>query len=281
MKGSTQKIYQEKTNRVIDYINAHLHEPLPVDRIASEMGLSLRQLQRIAETELHRPLSGYIAAQRLEQAVLYMQTEEGNLSEVALKVGYENAQSFSKAFRNRFGSAPRTYLKDLQKRLNDSFKTTDCIGEELIPETIYFNGLNLVYIRIRGQYGEPDIYERSWSRLLEFLAENKAVDAETRYIGLSFDDPNVTASSDCFFYACASVGKEIRRNGVFGTMRLPPGRYAVYTLKGSYSDLQPFYNRIAANLKHSVRCGMPFEEYIGYAKENPEAGQTKMYIPIK
>lgn len=55
---------------------------------------------------------------------------------------------------------------------------------------------------------------------------------DTRFIGLSFDDPNVTNPNQCRFYACASVQKEIMPTCEFGTIRLPQGKYAVYTVAG-------------------------------------------------
>lgn len=281
MKDSTEKIYHEKANRVIDYIHTHLHEPLALDTIASAMCLSLRQMQRIIETELHQSLSEYITRQRLEQAILYMQLGNYRLEEVAQKTGYGNAQAFSKAFKKYFGIAPKTYLQNLQKHLSQFTQTTHHKSNELPSEIIDFEGLNLVYIRIRGQYGAPEAFYDSWAKLIDFLNKNEAIDPNTRYIGLSFDDPNTTSFEHCFFYACASVHTEVLPSGFFGTIHLPPGKYVVYTLNGSYSDLQPFYNQIMANFKYDIRYGMPFEEYIGYSHDAPFSTLTKIFIPIK
>jgi AraC-like DNA-binding protein len=55
---------------------------------------------------LNEPLSAYIARQRVERAVMYMQTEEMTLAALAEKVGYDNSQSFSKAFKKQFGISP-------------------------------------------------------------------------------------------------------------------------------------------------------------------------------
>ncbi len=281
MKDSTLKIYYQKANKTIDYINAHLHEPLSLRSIASAVSLSLRQLQRVVETELRLPLSRYIAMQRLEQAVLYMQMGSYNLEDIAGKTGYSNAQSLSKAFKNHFGIAPKAYLRKYKRQQDEFFKITSCPKDELMSEVVYFEGLELSYIRIRGEYGEVDGYKKLWNRLIEYMVENKGIDNTVRYIGLSFDNPTVTSVDDCFFYACVSVCKKILPNGVFGRLNLTAGKYAVYTINGSYSDLQPFYNQITANFKYKIRYGMPFEEYIGYSEENPNTGLTKIYIPIK
>ena len=80
-------------------------------------------------------------------------------------------------------------------------------------------------------------------------------------LGISFDDPNVTKHTQCRFYACTSV-KKIAPTGEFGTIQLRKGKYAVYTLKGSYSGLQEFYNNISVNFVYTLLQDMAFEEYL-------------------
>ena len=69
--------------------------------------------------------------------------------------------------------------------------------------------MELVYIRIFGKYGETEPYEIAWNKLMSFPGENKAITDEIRFIGLSFDDLNVTKDNQCRFYACASVKKRL------------------------------------------------------------------------
>ena len=140
---------------------------------------------------------------------------------------------------------------------------------------------DLAYIRIAGRYGVAEAYRTGWKRLLQYLSDRRELNETTRFIGLSFDDPNVTAAEYCRFYACASVSNLLPPRGAIGRLFLPAGRYAVYTLRGSYSDLQTAYNEITANIPYPIRFAMPFEEYIDYSEENPESGSTKIYIPIK
>lgn len=109
--------------------------------------------------------------------------------------------------------------------------------------------MELVYIRIIGKYGEDDPCEIAWNKLIHFLKDKQALSEETRFIGLSFDDPNITKSEHCRFYACASVEKKVIPIGEFGTIQLRKGKYAVYTLIGSYSGLQELYNNISVNLR--------------------------------
>ena len=281
MRSSTENIYQKKVNQVIDYISANLHQPLQLDVIAGRICVSRRQLLRIMRSALDESLYTYMARQRMERAIMYMQTEEMTLAELAARVGYDNPQSFSKAFRKLFGISPKAYINGLNARLQEYVKNSGGKYETVPSEICEEEDLNLIYIRIVGQYGEEKPYETAWNKLIKFLEEKQVLSAATRFIGLSFDDPNVTTAGQCRFYACATVDKPVEAAGVFGTLRLRKGKYAVYTLKGSYSSLQEFYNNISVNFNHTIRHGMPFEEYIHYTGTDSEAALTKIYIPIK
>lgn len=280
MRNSTENIYQQKANQVIDYISANLHLPLQLDVIADKINVSQRQLLRIMHSALSESLYAYVARQRIERAVLYMQTEEMSLAKLSAMVGYDSSQSFSKAFRKQFGVSPKAYINELQSRLEGYVQST---GERssLQSEICYFEGLELVYIRIFGKYGEKELYETAWNKLMRFLKENQNLTRETRFIGLSFDDPTVTRPNSCRFYACASVQKRIIPTGEFGAIRLQQGKYAVYTLRGSYSGLQELYNNISVNFEYIIRHGMAFEEYVSYSSKNSKEDITKIYIPIK
>ncbi|GHV50469.1 AraC family transcriptional regulator [Bacteroidia bacterium] len=282
MRSSTENIYQQKVNQVIDYISLHLHEPLLLDVIAAQANVSQRQLLRIMRSSLDEPLSAYVARQRMEHAVMYMQTEEMSLATLAGMVGYDNPQSFSKAFKKQFGISPKAYLDELQSRLEHFVENTVGKHSNLHPEIVEEGDIELVYIRIFGKYGEEEPYEVAWNKLLNFLKQNNALSGDTRFIGISFDDPNITGHSQCRFYACASTGKKIVPTRELGAIRIQKGRFAVYTLKGSYSGLQELYNNICVNLEHTLRYGVAFEEYLNSPHDTKEEDLlTKIYIPVK
>lgn len=281
MLNSTEIIHKQKVNQIIDYINANLHRPLQLDIIANEVNISQRQLLRIMRSALNESLYAYISRQRIERAVLYMQTEELSLTELSEMVGYDSSQAFSKAFKKQMGISPKVYIKRLQLQLEQNIERNSEVKKYLQSEICSFEGLNLVYIRVIGKYGEENSYKTAWSKLMIYLKENQVLSDETRFIGLSFDDPNVTNIRQCRFYACASVQKRITPTGDFGIIQLQAGKYAVYTLKGDYSELQNLYNNISIHSEYTIRYGMSFEEYICYSEENTKEQITKIYIPIK
>jgi AraC-like DNA-binding protein/DNA gyrase inhibitor GyrI len=282
MRNDTENLYRQKVNQVIDYINVNLHQPLSLDRLANQMNVSQRQLLRIMRSSLNEPLSAYIARQRMERAVMYMQVEDMSLTRLAETIGYESPQSFSKAFKKQFGTSPKMYMNELQARMEGTVKSSGNRQPYLPSEICEEDDLELVYIRIIGKYGESEPYETAWNKLLGFLRTNQALNGATRLIGMSFDDPNVTKQTQCRYYACASVQKKIAPAGEFGTIQLRKGKYAVYTLKGSYSGLHELYNNISVNFDYNLRHGMAFEEYLNCMPDVKEDELlTKIFIPIK
>ncbi|MDR0332005.1 MAG: AraC family transcriptional regulator [Dysgonamonadaceae bacterium] len=282
MRSDTENIYRQKVNQAIDYISANLHEPLRLDKLASQMNVSQSQLLRIMRSSLDESLSSYIARQRVERAVLYMQAEKMSLTQLAEMVGYDNAQSFSKAFKKHFGISPKIYIDKQLAKLESYLKSSGNRQDTPQSEIYETSDLELVYIRIIGKYGEKNPYETAWNKLFRFLSENQALSEKTRVIGISFDNPNVTKEEQCRFYACASVEKKIAPTGEFGTIRLQKGKYAVSTLRGNYSGLQALYNNISINFGYNLRYGLAFEEYLNSPHNTPEEKLlTKIFIPIK
>ena len=164
MKPDTENIYQRKINQVIDYINANLHLPLRLDIIAGQVNVSERQLLRIMKGALNESLYAYVARQRVERAVLYMHTEDMSLADLASRVGYDNPQSFSKAFKKQFSVSPKAYMDKLRARLREETEKWSN-PHDLEVEVCEVDDLDLVYIRIFGKYGEAEPYEEAWNLL--------------------------------------------------------------------------------------------------------------------
>ena len=103
---------------------------------------------------------------------------------------FRSPQSFSKAFKKHFGIAPKTYLARLEEHLQVFRNEGNALS--FPAEVVDFEGLDLAYIRITGRYGSVEAYRTGWKKLLQYLSDSRKPNETTRFIGLSFDDPNVT-----------------------------------------------------------------------------------------
>lgn len=92
--------------RARDFIDAHITEPLSVEAIAREAGISASGLQRLFRLSENRSVFEYVRNIRLERAFAALGRGDMSVQEASTIAGYTNAANFATAFRRRFGMVP-------------------------------------------------------------------------------------------------------------------------------------------------------------------------------
>jgi AraC-like DNA-binding protein len=96
--------------RVKAFVEQHLDDPqLDAARIAAELRLSPRYLNKLFEAE-HTSLMRYVWRRRLDRCradLLDAAHARARVGDIALRWGFNDLSHFSRAFRERFGHAPR------------------------------------------------------------------------------------------------------------------------------------------------------------------------------
>ena len=77
-----------------------------IDRLCRDLGISRPQLYRKITALTGRAPNSFLRDLRLDKAALLLRRRAGNISEVALEVGFSNPSWFSKCFAERFGCIP-------------------------------------------------------------------------------------------------------------------------------------------------------------------------------
>ena len=103
------KIDDKRLARVLEFIDAHFSEPVSLDALAAEAGVSkfhfTRLFRRATGTTPHRWLVG----RRLEAAQQMLATTDIPLTRVAARCGFPRANHFATQFAKRFGMSPSDY----------------------------------------------------------------------------------------------------------------------------------------------------------------------------
>lgn len=92
------------------YIQKHYSDPILLDDIASALHVSSYHLSHVFSQESDFSLFAYLTTVRMEKAKTLLLEETLNVSEIALAVGYQNPNYFSKAFRKHVGCSPREFI---------------------------------------------------------------------------------------------------------------------------------------------------------------------------
>ena len=93
-----------------DYLIAHIDSPLQIETLAKEIGMSVRNLQRIFKSAYGATVTEFVRTRRLELARLSLLEEGVSVSEAAYRSGYSSSANFSTAFQREFGYPPSACL---------------------------------------------------------------------------------------------------------------------------------------------------------------------------
>lgn len=92
--------------KAIDYIENHLTEKIDYDKVAAQSLSSSYHFQRVFSILCGFTIGEYIRNRRLSIAGSELATTDARVIDVALKYGYENPDSFAKAFKKFHGILP-------------------------------------------------------------------------------------------------------------------------------------------------------------------------------
>lgn len=96
----------------IDYIEAHITEPLEYERIAQEMNISGFYYQKIFSIICGISLGEYIRNRRLALAGSELLATDERIINIALKYGYDTQEGFTRAFTRFHGVTPNAARKN-------------------------------------------------------------------------------------------------------------------------------------------------------------------------
>lgn len=95
--------------RVMDYVDAHLAEPLTLDQLAGVAALSTYHFARMFHASFGEPPHAWVRARRLAHARGLLAAGKGDLAGIAQAAGFGNASHLSRVFRDAVGVTPGQY----------------------------------------------------------------------------------------------------------------------------------------------------------------------------
>ncbi|WP_090111545.1 AraC family transcriptional regulator [Cohnella sp. OV330] len=96
---------------IFAYIDLHAAEPLTVDDLASQAGMSNRHFIRKFQAYAGVTFSAYVQLRRIESACRLLLESEHKVSSIAMMTGYRDLAYFRQVFRSRMGMSPSEYRK--------------------------------------------------------------------------------------------------------------------------------------------------------------------------
>lgn len=280
----------KKISISLQYIEDNLDKSLDLRTLAGIAGISKYHFHRIFKSYTGETVQEYIRRLRLEKAAANIKYSRKDITKIAINSGYSTLANFGKAFKKYFGISSKSYrskgvyLSNLSANRQAGLKSTKIkimkpTIKNLEPQTV-------IYAREVGKYSNSA--EKAWNKVCGFAGPKGLMSKDTKFIGISMDDPHVTDEGKLRYDACLTIpdGQPVETNDEVGMKTVEGGRYAVFTHKGPYEKFQETYDSIFK--KWLPESGEELDErpsyelYLNSPQDTKPADlMTEIYVPVK
>ena len=275
---------RHRMNRVVNHARSHVSDALDLDAMADVACLSKYHFSRVFAAHFDQTPSQFLARVRLELAARKLvYRRDDTITQIAMDCGFSGSDAFSRAFRARFGSAPRTF-KASNRWSFDAFDDLHPFATEIHKPDAKLPHLDLselqvrierrpaqrvAYVRHIGPYGDVDGSISETFRLLQHWAKLRGIMRhDTTYIGLSFDNCSTTPARHCIYDACLVLTDDVSEDDVVSVQTVPAATYAVLDVTCRTRQLNRMWNWLTTTwLPDSgwrLSFGARYERFAGF-----------------
>jgi AraC family transcriptional regulator len=246
-------------------IQRNLDGRLSLARLATELGYSPYHFHRMFTDTVGETPRAHVERLRLEKAAYKLCITSEPVIDVALSVGFRNHETFSRAFRRRFGVAPQSFrngsvLRRRRTQQHVGWTVDECVLSDVRYQSL--RDLPLLAIRYVGPYDkipEPtSAHDRHWRMLIEW-ADQKRVSYQPIAVATFHDNPWLTPTAQQRADLCVPVSSMLVGSRSVRCTQLTAGMYAVITHMGPPSTRHQAFRRLADTVHASERFTFPNE----------------------
>ena len=104
-----------KIRKAKDIIISRMSEPPSLQDLANEVGLNLKKLKEGFKQIYGDTVYSFLFDYKMDHARKLLESNQYNVNEVGLHVGYSTSSHFIAAFKKKFGTTPKQYVISLQQ----------------------------------------------------------------------------------------------------------------------------------------------------------------------
>lgn len=306
MENKTAKACHENYIRRIeivqDYIEEHMEEELKIVTLAKVAGFSEYHFSRIFVGVLGENIAQYVKRIRMEKSLFYLaHRNELSVIQISFKVGYQDSNVFTRAFKAYFGISPTKYRKEYSKNCKEPIYLSDysksrpeqndrgypvrgLVRVEDLPEQ------KVIYTRHMGDYKSLAIqFPFLLKKLLVFAKKEQLLNQRSNQILVMYhENPEFTDSDKFRTSICLRVpdASVISGNDKIGEMAIPKGKYAIGYFKISQEEFPDAWNFMYKEWLfgsgYIPRNEIPFEVYLNDpSKDKENKIEVEICVPVK
>ncbi len=105
-----------RVSRALLLMEQNLADRLPISKIADEIGVSVRQLERVFEQQLNgTPQANYLAL-RLKHGQWMLKDSNLSSARIAAELGFADASHFGRSFKSQYNVTPAAFRKQTKQK---------------------------------------------------------------------------------------------------------------------------------------------------------------------
>ncbi|MGJ7613880.1 MULTISPECIES: AraC family transcriptional regulator [unclassified Variovorax] len=265
-----EQSYRERVSRVVAAIVADPMAGHRLEDLARMAHFSPFHFHRVYSSIAGETVAATVRRVRLALATRLLEAGDQSVTQVAMAVGYDSPQAFTRAFGQFTGQSPRDFQQQMQRvALNAGAVTSVRIVERPAQR--------VQALRHQGPLSTIPHTQRR----LRVHAGDRAV---SEWLGVSCGDPADAAGFR--YYAAAASPQAWPANAEMQTLDLPAGRYALHSLAGPYARINAAVNALYARWLpesgYEPDDRPALEHYLNSPRTVSQAGlRTELLIPIR
>ncbi len=307
---TSRKEYIARLNKVMDYVEKHVDQPLNLNALADIASFSPYHFHRIFTVMIGETPNSYVQRIRIEKAArLLYDSERMSISEIAYACGFGSISLFSRSFRSFFGMTAKefrqkekaVFVRDglryskngqlLSKNMKEGFDLGTQLCGVNLNQIIIMNTkveikempeMKVVYIRHTGQFNQIG---KAYEKLMKWAGPRGLLNfPETKTITFYHDDPSITAIEKVRQDACVTVNTDVKVEGEIGKAVIPAGKYAVGRFQIDEMGFEKAWNTMCLWITESgyQPSGNSYELYYNTPEEDAQRKfDLDICIPVK
>ncbi len=277
--------YQQRMQRVIDHINAHLDDALDLDTLADVACLSRFHWHRVYRSLTGETIHTTVRRLKLNRASQHLKNSRASLGGIAKRAGYSSETAFGRAFKAQFGHSPASFRASPDTELRPAALKLTGLAAGMQTEHLAVNirthpARRLAVMHHRGPYNSSTAF-------VKLLRAMQAQGLPFRpLIGLSYDDPAQVSPENLRSLAGVEIGPTAMPAPPLELLDLPMARYAVFSYRGPYERLGRAYDWIFGHwlpVANETPANLPAMDIYYNSPQNtaPEDLRTDICIPLE
>ncbi|MDO6810604.1 AraC family transcriptional regulator [Zobellia galactanivorans] len=285
-----QTDYQNRINRVFQYIDENLDSDLSLNTISDVAFFSPYHFHRVFKFITEETLNEYVTRRRIEKSASDLIHKDIGITELSIKCGFNDNSSFTRAFKKYYGVSPTEFrrqnpnkfskIRQLKSKNGQEYPDYDkyiCIINNL-KNWIKMNAkieikkmpkMDLAYVSSIG----PQNLGNAYQKLMQWTTPKGLMNEQTKMVTIYHDSFKVTEASKVRMSACIRLNEPVETDGEIGLTSIKEGRFIVGSFEIGLNEFEKSWNGlfIWMNEKgYKKGEGNPFEIYHNNFNEHPQ-----------